>query len=234
MKPGTPRPLVFPPKGWCPRLWLYEQDTVVQLDDWSWRRRLGFGFVTGLIALCFLPLVLLSPLMIYQASQPPKPGHAPTNLTHLLLGLGVMLIFVPALWAILMALLGCNRRLRVRVDRERRLCVVRSRMLGFTRQRVVVDLRHADWHVDAAGYHPPAKESLFGVALIILGLFLGPLGWLLLAFGGRRSVEQSTGLQDAARLCLSENGVLLACVTTGDETTVTDFLTAWDRLKAGG
>ncbi len=232
-RPGPPAPLVFPPAGWCPRLWLHAQDSVVQLDDWSWRRRLGFGVVTGFCLLFLLPMVLISPLLIYEAMQPPQPGHAPSNASDLFLGLGAMLVGGPALWAGLVAAMGCHRRLRVRVDRERRLCVVRSRLLGFTRRRVTVDLRHADWHVDVAGYHPPTKESLFHVALVIVGLLLGPLGWLLMAVRGRRDVNRSTRPQDAARLCFFENGVLRAHITTGDETTTTDFLNAWDRLKAG-
>ena len=237
MRPDDPPPpvLKLPAKGWRPSLWLRPRGGGCVLTDWGRGRMLATATVNTLFVLLNAPLLAVVGVALWQSTRPTPPARTPPDLAALLLGFAVILVVQSGIWIGLRFATRTVRRFTVRLDPERRECVARSRMFGFTRHRATFELRGATADVTATTYRPPPVAEWNGarVLLVLLIVFGGPLGWLIsFLVGGRGNGNRQTAPSaavDAVTLVLYDGqGHPRVAVTSGDETATAGFLAAWD------
>ena len=200
MRPDDPPPpvLKLPAKGWRPSLWLRPRGGGCVLTDWGRGRMLAAATLNALFVLLNAPLLAVvgARAVAIHPAHPRRP-RTPPDLAALLLGFAFILVVQSGIWIGLRFATRTVRRFTVRLDPERRECVARSRMFGFTRHRATFELRGATADVTATTYRPPPVAEWNGarVLLVLLIVFGGPLGWLIsfLVARGRGNGNRQAG-----------------------------------------
>ncbi len=221
-----------------PIVWPGKRDASDRLRLRRWLGRLAGVFLT----LYFLVVASAVGAMLYDAfTAPPLPGQTVSGQRSQALGeaaLAVLGGLVPGLLLLgLMAVLRLDRGFTVRIDTDRRRCVVRRTRYGWTTARREVDLRSADWEVRPALRRRalPERVTVADGCLAVVLVVLGPIGWIVvlvrwLSRSRQGPVLEEAVVEEVVRLELRDDAALQAVVDTEDEATATAFLEAWDGL----
>ncbi len=240
------RPIVWPVgKKPLRRLYLQRKMNGAILRDRHWTRRVAAAVAAVLLMGHVVLLTLILGVGVYHALGPTSSSGPGASGGRGATGLGEVVIMllgglIPGLLLIgLFKALRLDRSFTVRIDADRRRCVVGRKWMGWTTARREVDLLEADWDVEPAvvqrAVQPPVTV---GTGLLAIALVLaGPLGWLIaivraMSRGSKAGGEAELLLAtEVVRLRLVDHDGTQAVMTVTDEDVASAFLAVWDEAR---